>query len=86
MPDLMPMVHAERHALADYLDTLAPEQWTAATWCEQWNVQEVVGHLTAAGNIDLHQRISDQRHDARRGPIFRRRAVSNDLQRIRRRL
>ena len=51
MADLMPMVHAERHALADFLDTLAPEQWTAPTWCDKWNVQELVGHLTAAGNI-----------------------------------
>jgi len=51
MADLMPMVHAERHALADYLDTLTPEQWTSATWCDKWNVQELVGHLTAAGNI-----------------------------------
>jgi uncharacterized protein (TIGR03083 family) len=51
MADLMPMVHAERHALADFLDTLTPEQWSAPTWCDQWNVQELVGHLTAAGNI-----------------------------------
>ena len=51
MPDLMPMVHAERASLARFLDTLAPEQWTAPTWCDKWNVQEVVAHLTAAGNI-----------------------------------
>jgi uncharacterized protein (TIGR03083 family) len=51
MADLMPMVHAERHSLASFLDTLTPEQWKAPTWCDKWNVQEVVGHLTAAGNI-----------------------------------
>ena len=51
MADLMPMVHAERRSLADFLDTLPPEQWSAPTWCDKWNVQEVVGHLTAAGNI-----------------------------------
>jgi uncharacterized protein (TIGR03083 family) len=51
MPDLMPMVHAERRSLAGFLDTLAPAQWTAPTWCEKWNVQDLVGHLTAAGNI-----------------------------------
>src|SRR5579862_4047199 len=51
MADLMPMVHAERRSLADFLDTLSSEQWTAPTWCDQWNVQELVGHLTAAGNI-----------------------------------
>jgi uncharacterized protein (TIGR03083 family) len=51
MTDLMPMVHAERHALADFLDTLTPDQWQGPTWCDAWNVQELVGHLTAAGNI-----------------------------------
>src|SRR5439155_660483 len=51
MADLMPMVHAERRSLADFLDTLPPEQWNAPTWCDKWNVQELVGHLTAAGNI-----------------------------------
>jgi len=51
MADLMLMVHAERRSLADFLDTLTPEQWQAPTWCDKWNVQELVGHLTAAGNI-----------------------------------
>jgi uncharacterized protein (TIGR03083 family) len=51
MADLMPMVHAERHALADFLTTLTAEQWTEPTWCDKWNVQDLVGHLTAAGNI-----------------------------------
>ena len=31
MPDLMPMVHAERQSLSDFLDTLTPDQWTAPT-------------------------------------------------------
>ena len=47
----MPMIHAERRSLAEFLDTLSPEQWTTPTWCDKWNVQELVGHLTAAGNI-----------------------------------
>jgi uncharacterized protein (TIGR03083 family) len=47
----MPMVHAERASLSEFLDTLGPEQWTAPTWCDKWNVQELVAHLTAAGNI-----------------------------------
>src|SRR4051812_8516322 len=49
--DLMPMVHAERQSLSDFLATLTPDQWSHATWCHKWNVQELVGHLTAAGNI-----------------------------------
>jgi uncharacterized protein (TIGR03083 family) len=51
MAALTPMVHAERRSLADFLDTITPEQWTAPTWCDKWNVQELVAHLTAAGNI-----------------------------------
>ncbi len=51
MADLMPMVHAERASLGEFLDTLAPAQWSAPTWCDKWNVQELVAHLTAAGNI-----------------------------------
>jgi uncharacterized protein (TIGR03083 family) len=51
MADLMPMIHAERRSLADYLGTLEPDQWTHATWCDKWNVQELVGHLIAAANV-----------------------------------
>ena len=51
MADLMPMVHAERASLGEFLETLTPEQWSAPTWCDKWNVQELVAHLTAAGNI-----------------------------------
>src|SRR4051794_16202108 len=51
MADLMPMVHTERASLSEFLDTLTPQQWDAPTWCDKWNVQELVAHLTAAGNI-----------------------------------
>ena len=51
MADLMPMVHTERASLSEFLDTLTPQQWTAPTWCDKWNVQQLVAHLTAAGNI-----------------------------------
>src|ERR1700756_396148 len=51
MADLMPMVHAERRSLSEFLTSIAPEQWTAPTWCDKWNVQQLVAHLTAAGNI-----------------------------------
>jgi uncharacterized protein (TIGR03083 family) len=51
MADLTPMVHAERQSLSDFLGTITPEQWTTPTWCTKWNVQELVAHLTAAGNI-----------------------------------
>ena len=51
MANLLPLVHAERRSLADFLDDLAPDQWTHQTWCHKWNVQELVAHLTAAGHI-----------------------------------
>jgi uncharacterized protein (TIGR03083 family) len=51
MADVMPMIHAERRSLSDFLGTLTPDQWTTPTWCDQWNVQQLVGHLVAAANI-----------------------------------
>lgn len=51
MPDLMPMIHAERGSLSEFLGTITPEQWSAPTYCDQWNVQQLVGHLVAAANI-----------------------------------
>ena len=51
MPSYQPMVHAERQSLSDFLATLTPDQWTRPTYCEKWNVQDLVAHLTAAGNI-----------------------------------
>ena len=51
MANYLPMIHAERRSLGEFLDTISPEQWTTPTWCDKWNVQDLVGHLTAAGNI-----------------------------------
>jgi len=51
MADLMPMIHAERASLSDFLGTLTPDQWAAQTWCDKWSVQEVTGHLVAAATI-----------------------------------
>jgi len=51
MANYLPMIHAERRSLGEFLDTISPEQWTTPTWCHKWNVQDLVGHLTAAGNI-----------------------------------
>jgi uncharacterized protein (TIGR03083 family) len=51
MADLMPMIHAERASLGEYLDTLTPEQWSEPTWCDRWNTQQLVGHLVAAARI-----------------------------------
>ena len=51
MTDVKPMMRAERASLDEFLETLTPEQWSAPTWCELWNVQQMVGHLTAAAKV-----------------------------------
>jgi uncharacterized protein (TIGR03083 family) len=53
MANVLPMVHAERRSLAGFLDTLTPQQWATPSWCDKWNVQEVVGHIAAAGNVTV---------------------------------
>src|ERR1017187_9898544 len=49
---LWALVHAERTALADDLSGLNAEQWQHGTLCGQWDVEEVVAHLTAAASLN----------------------------------
>jgi uncharacterized protein (TIGR03083 family) len=49
--DYLPMIHAERRSLAGFLETLEPDQWAHATWCDKWSVQDLVGHQIAAARI-----------------------------------
>jgi uncharacterized protein (TIGR03083 family) len=49
---LWALAHAERTALAEDLSDLSAEQWRQSTLCGQWNVEEVVAHLTAAASLD----------------------------------
>ncbi|WP_186760075.1 maleylpyruvate isomerase family mycothiol-dependent enzyme [Arthrobacter alpinus] len=49
--DLWALAHAERAALAQDLSGLTTEQWQHATLCREWNVEQVVAHLTAAASI-----------------------------------
>jgi hypothetical protein len=50
--DLWGLAHAERTALAEDLSGLAAEQWQHGTLCGQWNVEDVVAHLTAAASLN----------------------------------
>ena len=50
MADVWPMIHAERAAFADTLETLTPEQWDVPSQCAGWTVHDVIAHMTAAGN------------------------------------
>jgi uncharacterized protein (TIGR03083 family) len=49
--DLWALVHAERAALADDLSGLNAELWRHDTLCDEWNVEEVVAHLTATASL-----------------------------------
>lgn len=48
---LWALAHAERTALADDLSGLGAEQWRHGTLCGEWNVEDVVAHLTAAASL-----------------------------------
>ena len=48
-------MHAERAALAEDLSGLSLEQWHHETLCGQWDVEQVVAHLTAAASLNQWQ-------------------------------
>lgn len=52
---LWALAHAERTALAADLSTLSAEQWRHHTLCGQWDVEQVVAHLTAAASLNQRQ-------------------------------
>ncbi len=45
--DLKPLARDERADLADFLDTLSPEQWDGPTLCGEWRVHDLVAHLVS---------------------------------------
>lgn len=45
-------MHPERAALWQDLSGLSDEQCHVATLCRNWDVEEVVAHLTAAANLN----------------------------------
>ena len=53
--DLWALAHAERAALAKDLAGLDAEQWRHGTLCGEWDVEQVVAHLTAAASLNQRQ-------------------------------
>lgn len=39
------LVHAERRALVDDLESLSPDRWNLPSWCPGWSVHDVAAHL-----------------------------------------
>ena len=52
---LWALARAERAALAQDLSALHAEQWREASLCGQWDVEEVLAHLTAAASLGRWQ-------------------------------
>ena len=55
---LWALAAAERTALAEDLSGLNAEQWRHGTLCGQWDVEEVVAHLTAAASLNRWRWVS----------------------------
>ena len=49
MSEIWDLVAVERNTLADFLETLAPEEWAVASLCDAWTVRDVAAHV-AWGN------------------------------------
>ncbi len=49
--EIWSMIHAERAALAQDLDSLNEAQWASPSLCGEWSVREVVAHLSAAASV-----------------------------------
>lgn len=60
----------ERRDLADFLEGLSPQQWTAPSLCEEWTVHDVVAHVISYDVLswpETVQRVAKGRLTGRRG-------------------
>lgn len=44
-------IHSERHALADDLAAASDDAWATPSMCAGWNVQQMLGHMTATARM-----------------------------------
>ena len=88
---LWALAHAERTALAEDLSSLSAEQWRHRTLCGQWDVEQVLAHLTAAASLNqwrwlrsiLGARLRPDVHNQRRLAEHRGRTPAETLDRFR---
>jgi uncharacterized protein (TIGR03083 family) len=88
---LWALAHAERTALAEDLSNLSAEQWRHRTLCGQWDVEQVLAHLTAAASLNqwrwlrsiLGARFRPDVHNQRRRAEHRGRTPAETLERFR---
>jgi uncharacterized protein (TIGR03083 family) len=58
---MMSMAHDERADLADFLSTLAPQDWETPSLCSKWTVKDVVAHVISyeeLGKVGLLKRFA----------------------------
>jgi uncharacterized protein (TIGR03083 family) len=48
---IWPAIHAERQSLLDDVRDLTPQQWALPTMCGEWNVHQVLAHLTSLARM-----------------------------------
>jgi uncharacterized protein (TIGR03083 family) len=51
--DVWRLVEVERTTLADFLETLSPEEWQVQSLCEAWNVREVAAHVAWGNTVPI---------------------------------
>jgi uncharacterized protein (TIGR03083 family) len=57
MPDLFPLIAAERRATADFLEGLSDEQASVDSLCRGWQVRHVAAHLTMPFAVSTPQMV-----------------------------
>lgn len=50
---LMDMAYEERSDLAAFLQTLTPEEWSAASLCDKWTLKDVVAHVVSYEELSI---------------------------------
>ncbi|OZM70665.1 DinB family protein [Amycolatopsis antarctica] len=56
--DVMSLAEAERQDLADFLDTLATDDWQAPTLCSDWTAHQVVAHVISFEELSRPQLVA----------------------------
>jgi hypothetical protein len=47
------LIETERRSLADLLEPLTPDQWSAPSLCAEWRIRDVAAHVAAAPTAEL---------------------------------
>lgn len=71
------VIDAQRADVADMLEGMSPEQWTAPSLCEGWQVRDVAAHLTHSHMNPVRAGVEALKSGFRFDPMIRRIAVED---------